>query len=90
MSERFVEALGTSSVITEGANVGAHNSLRYEIVVASWYFYAAKNEFELILNSMSGLSCQIVQFWIIWKTTADDAERKRNRHGLLQKVKSWS
>ncbi|KAK8467668.1 hypothetical protein PHAVU_007G122524 [Phaseolus vulgaris] len=27
MAERFVEALGTSSVITEGTHVGAHNSL---------------------------------------------------------------
>ncbi|KAH1189606.1 hypothetical protein GmHk_20G057346 [Glycine max] len=44
MAERFEEALGTSSVITEGTHT-----------------------------------------WNIWKTTADDAERKRNRHGLLEK-----
>ena len=54
MTELFLEALGTSSVIIEGIHVGAHNSLRYEIVVASWNFYATKYEFVLILNSMSG------------------------------------
>ena len=32
------------------------------------------------------LSCQIVQTWNIWKTTAYDAESKRNRHGVLEKV----
>lgn len=61
MTERFLEALGTSSVITEETHVGAHNSLRYEIVVASWYFYATKYEFVLILHSMSGYLAQIVQ-----------------------------
>lgn len=42
IAERFEEALGTSSVITEGTHVGAPNSLRYKIVVTSWYFYAIK------------------------------------------------
>lgn len=39
MADRFQEALGSSSVVTEGSNVGAVNKLGYEIVV-SWYFYS--------------------------------------------------
>lgn len=43
IAERFEEALGTSSVITEGTHVGALNSLRYKIVVTSCILMQFKN-----------------------------------------------
>lgn len=88
MAERFVEALGTSSVITEGTHVGAHNSLRYEIVVASWYFYATKNEFEWILNSMAGYRAKLCSAGLFGKLQQMMLKEKETDMDFCKKLKA--
>ena len=88
MADRFQEALGTSSVIAEGTHVAVHNSLRYEVVVSSYFHTIRKSEFELILNSVHGCPAKLYRDGIFGKLQHVIQKEKERDIDFLKKLQT--